>query len=593
MNKMFVMSIYYLFIFLLLWAAPLSAKNITSNNMSPYVRMHVSDAVKWQRWDEDVILRAQKEKKLILISSGYFSCHWCHVMQRESFNDKSVAEILNRYFIPVKVDRELEPVLDSYLIEFMKKTQGYAGWPLNVFLTPSGYPLTGLVYQTKPKFLDTLVLLKEKWSSQSVRLEKISLDVFNHLSQMERKASNVTAKDLLKIILNDVRESMDEFEGGFGNQSKFPRPHLMMALLDIYVKKPEPWLKDFIQLTLKQMAERGLHDSVFGGFFRYTVDQSWNVPHFEKMLYVNASMLSLYVKAYEVFNNNKWLMLAKETMDFIVADMTDGKDGYVSALTAQSQRGGEGAAYIWRDGELTGELNQKQYEWFVKNSIEITIENTNYRFAIGNWSTRFGKEMQSLLRAKKQQVRHLKDKKFIISWNAYLLSAMLELNTVLQNEEYDEIVSRLYSRLKNEFFNTNQVKQLSGDSELLSDYVFMANAINMWQKYKHSNKDKRLLKQLIMDILEKFRMEGGWRLTGKGIIPLPENIVSIADGNLPSTDAVFLKLLMLLPDEQMQGLAVTRENMYPVSRRVEEQSMEYATHIAVRLELESPKAQGW
>jgi len=206
-----------------------NAENITSEHPSPYVRMHANDAVKWQKWDRSILARAQKENKLIMISSGYFACHWCHVMRRESFTDKEIAVLLNKKYIPVKIDRELNSSLDAYLMGFLQRTQRRGGWPLNVFLTPQGYPLTGIVYLPKEQFHEVLLRLDAKWQKRSAELAKTALNAFEYAQQLSMASVSVSNKELQSALDNVLSQVVDELEGGFGNETKFPMPYLVMS----------------------------------------------------------------------------------------------------------------------------------------------------------------------------------------------------------------------------------------------------------------------------------------------------------------------------------------------------------------------------
>ncbi|MCK5385924.1 MAG: thioredoxin domain-containing protein, partial [Gammaproteobacteria bacterium] len=285
------MKIFFLFISLAVTfsadAAPFN--NTLKNHASPYLALHGTDPVAWQEWNKETVARAKREGKLIYVSSGYFSCHWCHVMQRESYKNAEVAQILNKYFIPVKVDREINSALDSHLIDFVERTQGRAGWPLNVFVTPDGYPLVGMTYVPTNNFIEILNNLKTRWQLERAVLEDIAKSATNELSTAVAEGSeNIAdglAKEYLKRFLLQADTMADDMSGGFGQQNKFPSYPQLNLMLMAYENTPEKPFKQFLLLTLNKMASQGLYDQLGGGFFRYTVDPIWQVPHFEKMLY--------------------------------------------------------------------------------------------------------------------------------------------------------------------------------------------------------------------------------------------------------------------------------------------------------------------
>jgi len=276
--------------------------NTLKGNSSPYLAMHGNDPVKWQQWNSDTVARARKENKLLFVSIGYFACHWCHVMQKESYQATDIAKVLNSEFIPVKVDRELNPALDARMIEFVNRTRGYSGWPLNVFITPEGYPLFGLVYLPHDDFKALVEKLATYWQQDSAGLIADAKLAASELAPADIDFTKTNLTDRVDLAGEQfVKRTLieaDQFMGGFGEQSKFPSVPRLDALLRQYKKNPDEKLGKFLKTTLNSMQKYGLNDSLGGGFFRYTVDPQWRVPHFEKMLYDNALLASLYFTVY-------------------------------------------------------------------------------------------------------------------------------------------------------------------------------------------------------------------------------------------------------------------------------------------------------
>lgn len=566
---------------LFLFSFSVPAENITNNHPSPYVRLHANDAVKWQRWDKSILQRAKKENKLIFISSGYYACHWCHVMRKESFTDKAVAKILNENYIPVKIDRELKPSLDAYLMGFVQAAQGFGGWPLNVFLTPEGYPLTGLVYLPKNDFISVINKLNSKWLNENVRLKNIALSVFDHSRKINKKTEIMSNKDLLDMFFKSVDRVSDDLEGGFGDASKFPMPYLMMSLISVYEKDNNEELAEFINLTLKQMTEQGLHDSIGGGFFRYTVDQGWQTPHFEKMLYTNAAMISLYVKAYEVFENKKWLFVAEETMNFVIREMKKQDGGYVSSLNAQDVNSQEGGNYLWKKQALIKLLNKSQQSWFEKNVRYSQQSEGVDVLPLGLWQGKKALEVKKLLMKKRSNNRPVKDNKMLISWNAYLLSSMIELIEITENKRYIAAAEELYDDLNKQVESGLARNQKIYPQKYLDDYVFTANAFWLWSKYKKEKANKQQLEELINDINALFVSSHGWKETDQTIIPFPGDLKNIKDGNLPSTEVVYLNLLqqMRIEGEELKARNMIDIDVRVIDIRVKEQPLEYSSLI--------------
>ncbi|MDH3451434.1 MAG: DUF255 domain-containing protein, partial [Gammaproteobacteria bacterium] len=269
--------------------AGLASSNELRGNRSPYLAMHGDDPVAWREWGLPALQEARRSGRLLFVTSGYFTCYWCHVMQRESFLDKEVASTLNDNFIPVVVDRELLPALDARLIDFVERTRGAAGWPLNVLITPQGYPLVGITYLPRDTFLQFLHNVRQRWAAERDELSALAKHAAEQIRQQRSAAAeDPSAKTLLSAMRRQLESVADDLNGGFGQQNKFPMTPQLFALLRIYAATGDPALGEFLSLTLERMAYRGLNDVIGGGFFRYTVDPDWREPHFEKMLYDNA-----------------------------------------------------------------------------------------------------------------------------------------------------------------------------------------------------------------------------------------------------------------------------------------------------------------
>jgi len=525
---------------------PVVAANITPDHPSPYVRMHANDAVKWQKWDRSVLARAQKENKLILISSGYFACHWCHVMRKESFTNEEIAAVLNTKYIPVKIDRELNSSLDAYLMDFLQRTRRRGGWPLNVFLTPQGYPLTGIVYLAQKQFHDVLLKLDSRWKEDNVGLAKIALNSFEYAQQLRVQAIFASNEELQGALFGVLAQVTDTLEGGFGGETKFPMPYLMMSLLRLYEKNKDPQLASFIQLTLRQIATKGLHDVIGGGFFRYTVDPGWQLPHFEKMLYTNAAMIELYVRAYQVFNDRQWLFVAQETMEFVMREMRADSGFYVSSLNAQDASGEEGGNYTWDEKSLRDTIKKFKNKKIEQSTQYHSMPDANKVLPVGLWLAEISEKNRQLLWQKRIKNPPVKDDKLLLSWNAYLLSSMTRLIGVSDKKQYRKAAQILYKNIKNlTKFDLLRNAQSHGQ-RYLEDYVFVANALYQWNKLQKIDMDKVLIRSLINKTVNLFADDNGWKMTDEAIIPMPASQKNIKDGDLPSAEVVLVKLIYAL-----------------------------------------------
>ncbi|HED34371.1 MAG TPA: thioredoxin domain-containing protein [Gammaproteobacteria bacterium] len=577
------------FFHLLLFISMLSvqsvrAENITMDHPSPYVRMHASDAVKWQKWDSSVLLRAQKENKLIMISSGYFACHWCHVMRRESFTDAEIAALLNSRYIPVKIDRELNSSLDAYLMGFLQRTQHRGGWPLNVFLTPEGYPLTGLVYLPPKRFKDVLFRLDTRWQADSAGLNKKAADAFEYAQNSGQESVYVSNDQLASALLNMLSQVTDDLQGGFGDGAKFPMPYLMMSLIGRYEKKPDKQLAEFIRLTLQQMATKGLHDVVGGGFFRYTVDQGWQLPHFEKMLYTNAAMIELYVKAYEVFNDRRWLIVAEETVDFVIREMQGQNGFYVSSLNAQDASGEEGGNYTWDKKELLSAIKKFNNQKIIDGTEYHAMPGSEKVLPVGLWAGQISEKNRRRLWQKRIENPPVKDDKLLLSWNAYLLSSMVNLIKVSDKKQTVNAARALYKNIKAQT-GSDLLRNRQGHAQrYLEDYVFVANALYQWNKLQKSDVDRKLISSLVMRTLTLFADDNGWNMTDKPVIPMPASQKNIKDANLPSAEVVLVRLLYELKPGHSEVKKIIRRISQQVDVRVANNPLEYSSLIDFKLE---------
>lgn len=342
-------------------AAPLT--NRLAAHPSPYLALHGSDPVAWQEWNAETVARAKRENKLLYVSVGYFACHWCHVMQRESYKNRQIAEVLNRDFIPVKVDRELNSGLDETLQQFSARLNGVAGWPLNAFVTPEGYPAFVVLYAPPAEFRALLGRIAARWQVDATGVRRLARQAAPPPARAPAGEA-ITAGRRAQAWTDFMRgawQEADTLHGGFGQVSKFPMAPQLAALIERQRAQPETKLADFLRLTLDQMAARGLHDAIGGGFFRYTVDPAWETPHFEKMLYDNAHLAVLYLHAAEVLGEPRYRNVARGTLDFMRDTLAAPGGGFYASTSAVDAAGREGATYLWEPDELRRRLSPEAF----------------------------------------------------------------------------------------------------------------------------------------------------------------------------------------------------------------------------------------
>jgi len=581
---------------LLVFTTSMSANEL-KNNASPYLAMHGDDPVNWMPWGKAALDKAKKENKIILVSIGYFSCHWCHVMQRESYKSKMIAGLLNKDYISVKVDRELNPVLDKRLIEFVQITNGTAGWPLNVFLTPDAYPLVGATYMPRDNFATVLKRLQTRWSKDSQTLGDMAKNRNDTLTTMletqERTSSNNNISKASKLLLKTTMESADTLQGGFGNR-KFPSTPQLSALLAINEKKKDKELDDFLQLTLNQMARKGLHDDVGGGFYRYTVDPAWETPHFEKMLYTNALMPILYFAAAERYNNAEYRQLALETLRFTTDSMRGKSNAYISSLSAVDDKNEEGGFYLWTRDELSKILNKKELDlafkvWNLDQVNELPAGNLPRREdsldviakKLGKPLKLFETELDDLrhkLKAHRNKHRGLpRDTKLLASQNGMLLAAFAK------GSSYDPSLQVYGDKLAvflESLWNGKILRRSAADATqgTLDSYAAAAWGLLSWGKSTGDKKATQTGLSIAKKAWQIFYKDGVWVENTNSLLPQGTKLSHLQDGAIPSAEYFLLEASRLSDDANL------RKNIHEVlnnsTRSVEVDPYAYASIIA-------------
>ncbi|MCP3668003.1 MAG: thioredoxin domain-containing protein [Gammaproteobacteria bacterium] len=577
-------------------------KNQLANHPSPYLALHGNDPVNWQAWGPEVLERAKKEGKLLYISSGYFSCHWCHVMQRESYQNPEIAALLNNHFIPIKVDRELLPALDAHLIEFVTHTRGSAGWPLNVFLTPDGYPLAGLTYSPPSGFKQILNEVQGAWREDAPRLQQMAMSASEELQDTAQPflPGKIDTRKMELRLRETAFTLGDEMEGGFGRQSRFPMAPQWSVLLDSLARSPDPRLKELVELTLDQMARRGMRDHIGGGFFRYTVDPGWQTPHFEKMLYTQAQLSQLYLKAASVLDRPDYLEVVRDTLDFSLRVMRDDRGAFIASLSAVDPQDVEGGGYLWSDSELQRVLNDGERaffrsRWGMTGSFDLGAE---FLPQDGSSLASIAKEhgrpltdfqaLESQVRKKLLEARaprnHPKDDKLLAAWNGLMLSALVDAARQLNEPRYRRAAKELRDYLVNKLWDGVQLYR-AHDGErpqgeaALEDYAHVATGLYAWSQLSGEDGDRALAAQLMSTAWQRFYINGGWQATDKLLLPGVARSSAITDGHLPSPAAILIDLAFQIGDEGERVQAA--EALDYSYTEAAEQPVWYSTHLAV------------
>ncbi len=469
--------------------------NALVHETSPYLLQHAHNPVNWEAWKPEVLERAKKEDKPLLISIGYAACHWCHVMEKECFEDEEVAKMMNENFVNIKIDREERPDVDQIYMDAIQMMSGNGGWPLNIVALPDGRPFWGATYVPKDNWIKSLNRLVELYKTDKPRIVQVATDLSNginaiNLVQNQADADTYSLEQLEKAVANWSKH-FDNYLGGYKRAPKFMMPNNWDFLLHYATATDNDEIMEQVDTTLTRMAYGGVYDHVGGGFSRYAVDNKWHVPHFEKMLYDNGQLTSLYSKAYAVTKNNLYKNVVEETIEFVKEELLDKNGGFYSSLDADSldEHGEleEGAYYVWTKEELK-QLLGADYDIF-KDYFNINSyglwENGNYVLIRDKSDDEISKKhniepsdleqkmKQALSILKKERAKREKprlDDKILTSWNGLMLKGLVDAYRYLGNEEYLELA------LKNAVFIEKEV--IKNDSSLFRNHKEGKSSIN-------------------------------------------------------------------------------------------------------------------
>jgi len=530
---------------------------------SPYLRMHAADPVAWRPLDTEVLAEARAKDRLIFVTVGYFSCYWCHVMQGESFVDPEVAARLNADFIPVVVDRELSPAIDAALIEFVERTRGTAGWPLNVILTPEGLPLFGTTYLPRERFLELLKRLTILWKEERAQLEQAAVAGADLLArrpvQMSADLDPRRGPAYQALLVDVALRLADTLAGGFGDQGKFPNAPQLLALLAVQRTDPRPELAEFLRLTLDSMADLGLRDHIGGGFFRYTTDPQWQVPHFEKMLYDNAQLALVYLEAAGIFAEPRYRAVAFDTLDFILRDLALGDGSFASSLSAVDAAGIEGAAYLWDDATLVrlleaDELAAARLAWGLSGDSEFPdghlpmnrSDVTDVAVTLGREPTEVGSQLDSgrtkLLAARMAERRVPRDDKALSGWNGLLLEALAGAVSVPGGSRYRLPGRALRDHLATVAWNGGSLASLvhakGRVAAEVGDYAHVANGMLAWARADGRRDDEQTARAVAAAGFARHFTLDGWAAAEKPLLPIMGRDATFPDGSLRSPSAL-------------------------------------------------------
>ncbi|CAN5203914.1 thioredoxin domain-containing protein [soil metagenome] len=474
---------------------------------SPYLLQHAHNPVDWYPWGEEALARARAEDKPIFLSVGYSACHWCHVMERESFEDEDTAALMNEHFVNVKVDREERPDIDSLYMQAVQALTRSGGWPMSVFLTPDGAPFYGGTYFPPrqyggmPAFTQLLSSIANAYENRRDEVEASAGQVRDFLRSAADAAMPEADESGARLFENAARSLLAEADaklGGFGGAPKFPQPMNIEVLLRYHRRTGDERALNAVETTLKAMARGGIYDQVGGGFSRYSVDEHWLVPHFEKMLYDNALLARLYLEAYQATGKDLYRRTATETLDYLLRDMRSPEGGIYSAEDADSE-GEEGKFYVWDPGELEAALDAEDARtaaayWGVtergnfegKNILNLPREPEAVAVELGmspdELEDRISGIRRTLLAEREKRVRPARDEKVLAAWNGLALRAFALASRVTGDERYREAAVELARFLLEKMMPEGRLRRSYKDGEAridayLEDYAALADGL--------------------------------------------------------------------------------------------------------------------
>jgi len=537
--------------------------NQLKNHPSPYLALHGSDPVAWQEWGPAVLRRAKRENKLVYVSSGYFSCHWCHVMQRESYKNDEVANILNQFFIPVKVDRELEPALDKRLMNYAQATLKRGGWPLNVFISPDGLPVFATLYQPQPQFLGLIKRLSGVWTQQSERIRDLALAEKTPVGFPDSASSlNPTlVSELNTLAVQGIMARGDDIQGGFGQSNKFPSVPQLDFLLDSLSRSRNPEVIEFLQLTLSAMADNGMRDHLVGGFYRYVIDPGWEIPHFEKMLYDNANLARLYLKAGEVLSDPRYTEIARSTLDFMMRDMADSDGVLYASFSSVDDQEIEGGYYLWETEQLKAVLDEAEYRVFaarwqterpndleagnhLRSGLAIKELASNLDLSESEVNALLASAREKLIKQRKQRVLPT-DIKLLASSNALSLSAFSVAAKTLNDQRYREQAKKIRNFIVDTLWENERLTRSLSKGQLvgsasIADYAYVARGMLDWARLSGKDTDYQQTEKILQQGWQRFYQNNAWSYSDTSILPPADGEEILSEDTSASPSATLI-----------------------------------------------------
>ncbi|MGM0500604.1 MAG: thioredoxin domain-containing protein [Bacillota bacterium] len=552
----------------------LASLNHLKNETSPYLKQHADNPVDWYPWGEEAFKEAKRREVPIFLSIGYSTCHWCHVMEKESFTDQKTAALINKYFVAVKVDREERPDIDQVYMDVCRAMTGSGGWPLSVFMTADKKPFHAATYIPKEDkygrkgLLSLLPKIHDLWSNDRDKLLTSSENIINHLQkqQNERRQDLKLNQEVITDALNILKKIYDEEYAGFGKEPKFPMPHYLIFLLDQWKENSENKYLEMTEASLSSMRTGGIFDQLGGGFHRYSTDREWDIPHFEKMLYDQALLIYSYAEAYQITNKDLYLDTINKTAAYLKREMKDQNGCFYSAEDADSD-GVEGEFYFWTKKELKNILSEKEIQEFLQvfklqkqNRFTLRLKQADYYAEIPEIKAKLFKE-------RKKRSRPAKDKKILTDWNGLAVAGLAKAGFVTNNQEYidlaEENAAYLFENMRDQTGNLvhSFYQDRSSKVDNLNDYAYLLWALI--ELHQATLKNEYLIKaeKIVKKMIERFwdQKAGGFYFTAAENNELFLRQKKNEDSAIPSANSIacynMLKLSHLLNNPELREKA--------------------------------------
>ena len=549
---------------------------------SPYLIQHAHNPVNWYAWGKEAFAAAKRENKPVFLSIGYSTCHWCHVMERESFDNETIAALINKHFIAIKVDRERRPDVDKIYMTALMMVQGSGGWPMSSFLTPEGKPFLSGTYYPAEQFTRILQRSAQLWQDKESKLRDMAEQISSAVQGRQRslKLAEHIGKERLQIAVITLLNRLDELQGGFSSAPKFPNESYLFLLLDTAIRDQDQEVLQALELTMKHMSEGGIYDQVGGGFHRYSTDNAWLVPHFEKMLYNQAHLANTYLQLYQITHNKAYKRVVTQTLDYVLRDMRSAKQAFFSASDADSE-GEEGKYFLWTADELQHSLTPALAKLAIAvygvtkdgnfPDAEGTILNMSGSLAEFARLNKLDPEtlyqdidtIREILYKKRQlRIAPAIDTKIVTAWNGMMITAFAKAGKALNKEKYTNAAEHAAEFLWQTHYSAASDQpvlwraSLNGKPSVMAtqaDYAYLAQA---YLALFDGSKDKKWLirsKQLVADMIRLFwdKQDGSFFMTAQGAdndqeVPLFDRPKDIYDGAIPSGNALALEVLSQL-----------------------------------------------